>query len=300
MKSKVFISCGQRPGIEQDIAKKISDWFQYNGYHPYVAISAQSIQDVNSGIIKELKSSDYYVFIDFKREKINETDYRGSLFTNQELAIAYVLEFEKAIFLKQEDVLLEGLAQYMISNSATFKDEDEVYDKVIELVKKHNWTPQYSRHLHITDINKADGINYSDQLGSIEGSILTGKITNYRKDLPAFNTIARLEKINDEDVDSSQRNCLKAAGLNGYSQVIWPNSYGYFDLLLIAKDNQIYLNSASDVSPRKPIITKAGVYELTYSVLSIDFPVLRFTISIKVDSDIKKFEAKLKEVTHGL
>ena len=88
--------------MTRDSSQRTWGWFEEKGYSPYVAIEAQSIQDVNSGIISELKNSDFYVFVDFKREKIaKKGKYRGSLFTNQELAIAYVLRFENAVFFRE-------------------------------------------------------------------------------------------------------------------------------------------------------------------------------------------------------
>jgi len=50
MAGKVFISCGSLPN-ERKLANKVRSWFKSKGFSPYVAIEAQSIEDVNSGII---------------------------------------------------------------------------------------------------------------------------------------------------------------------------------------------------------------------------------------------------------
>lgn len=127
MPGKVFISCGQANPKEKEVAKKLEDWLRTEGFSPYVAIRTQSINDVNSGIIGNLKNSDYYIFIDFRREKIScfKKIYRGSLFTNQELAIAYYLGFDNAIFFQQTGVKRDGLLNYMISNSTLFNDQSK-------------------------------------------------------------------------------------------------------------------------------------------------------------------------------
>ena len=57
MPGKIFISCGQANSAEVWIANKVSDWLKTKGYEPYIAIETQSIQDVNSGIIGNLKVS---------------------------------------------------------------------------------------------------------------------------------------------------------------------------------------------------------------------------------------------------
>jgi hypothetical protein len=52
--------------------------------------------------------------------------YRGSLFTNQELAIAYVLEFQEVQYLQQENVKLEGIGKYLLSNAIPFTSKMDV------------------------------------------------------------------------------------------------------------------------------------------------------------------------------
>jgi hypothetical protein len=93
MRSRIFVSCGQRPA-EKAAAKEISEMLETRGFYVYVAIDAQTILDINGGIIRELKSSDCYLFVNFCRDKI-DGGYRGSLFSNQELAIAYALDFDR-------------------------------------------------------------------------------------------------------------------------------------------------------------------------------------------------------------
>ena len=77
MPGRVFISCGQATTAERGVASKLSAAFKRRGFTPYVAIAAQTIEDVNSGIIGRLKTSDYYVFVDFRRDKVRG-GYRGS------------------------------------------------------------------------------------------------------------------------------------------------------------------------------------------------------------------------------
>jgi hypothetical protein len=49
--------------------------------------------------MRQLETSDYFLFIDFKRERIRCPNiFRGSLFTNQELAIASFLGLESIVF----------------------------------------------------------------------------------------------------------------------------------------------------------------------------------------------------------
>jgi len=296
--AKVFISCGQSSPSERLVAKDIHKWFSENGYNPYVAVETQNLSDVNSGIIKELRSSDYYVFIDFKRGDLKDGKYRGSLFTNQELAIAHTLGFEEAIFLKNSEVMLEGISQYMTANAVHFNNENEVIGKLEELVAKHEWKNTYSRHLVLGSLDLSGPCSYKDHTGQTACKILTAKIMNKRSDIAAYNTVVRLERIecNGEKVKSHDRNLLKVSGQIGYDQTIWPESYGEIDLLLISFGNPIciYLNSLSDVYPRKPIISNYGNYTLYYSLIAESFPIFNFSINIYFDDNIDSFTYEIK------
>ena len=65
MPGKVFISCGQRHRDERETADKIAtlllDEF---GLQSYLAFNIQSLDDIMK-ITQELRSSDYYLFVDF-------------------------------------------------------------------------------------------------------------------------------------------------------------------------------------------------------------------------------------------
>jgi hypothetical protein len=285
MPGRVFISCGQHFKKERTAASQLQDWFKEQGYQPYVAIKAQSIQDVNSGIIGELKNSDYYVFIDFRREQLRtrgSKQWRGSLFTNQELAIAYLLGFEKVLFLKHKDLPLEGLLRYMASNAIKFSSTSEIANLVQKAVLEKGWHPSYTRHLAATDISWShDIIAY----GNLTGKFLYANIENRRNDLGALSAIMRLASITNpqgQKLPSNDRSPLKAAGQPGFNQVIWPQSHASWDLLMVNIRDQghIYLNSALDIQSKLPVITEQGKHLLDYEVFAENFPILNFSVEL--------------------
>jgi hypothetical protein len=61
------------------------------GFEPYVAVNEQSLGAINDNISRRLVDTEYFIFIDFKIEKLENGSYRGSLFSRQELAIATFL-----------------------------------------------------------------------------------------------------------------------------------------------------------------------------------------------------------------
>jgi len=108
LRSKVFISSGQRKE-ELRVAKQIGRMLRSLGFRFFIAKDVQSIPEINSGIIRELKDSDCYLFVNFCREKLANGKFRGSLFSHQEFAIAYALKFEdKILVVNQKGVERQG------------------------------------------------------------------------------------------------------------------------------------------------------------------------------------------------
>jgi hypothetical protein len=304
MPGKVFISCGQASTEERVTAAHLSNWLTEHGFQPYVAIQAQSIQDVNSAIISELKASDYYIFIDFPRETLgnnSEGVCRGSLFTHQEMAMAYVLGFEKVLFLRHKDVKLEGLLQYAASNAMIFSTFQEIVELVKKAIADRGWKPEYTRHLIAANLRWSEGIiQYtSHSTGEpLVGKFLSIDIQNHRSDIAAYNTVARLDSIKDVNgnfLPVTDRSYLKANAQPGYMHTIWPRSHGAFDLLLAKTEpkGSVCLNSSLDLTPKPTIIEHPGCYFLSYEVLAKSFPVLKFSVQLEVTEDVQTTQAQL-------
>ena len=250
------------------------------------------------GIIAELQRSDYYLFVDFRREILgSDHEARGSLFSHQELAIAYVSGFEHVLFFQERGMKLEGLMRYLGANSTPFDTVDQLVQSVTAAVRERAWRTDYSRHLIATRPWWSDGtICY----GELTGRFLYIDIENKRRDLAAFDTVARLEFIQTSGYAKYQcpnRSHLKTTGQPGFSQIIWPCSHGAFDLLVVDQECplHVYLNNALDVTPRVPVIEDRGRYALEYSVLAREFPVLRFTIDLELTGLLEGTTAALRE-----
>lgn len=289
MAGRVFISCGQATPDEVAVATNISSWLHSKGFDPYVAIETQSILDLNSGIIGELKKSDFYLFINFRRDNIGHLGssfFRGSVFTNQELSIAYAMEFEKCLFINQKGVKREGIFQYMVSNTPEFGNLTEVLSILQTAVVTAKWHPSYSRNLAYNNLHWGKPIGYGDHTGWRNAKVLHIDILNNRPDHGASNAVARLKSLMCNSIKSkaSDRSHLKCSGSPGYSNTIWPKDYVRFDLLSIDMDNQsnIFLHSAQDIKPRVPIISTQGNYTMLYEVFAESFPPISFSILLNV------------------
>lgn len=290
MGARVFISCGQRDE-ELGIAQHIAEWFTAEGYRPYVAIRVQSVQDVVSGIVEELRRSDYYVFADFRREALSPDGsvgkHRGSLFTHQELAIACMLD-HKAIFFRQEGVELEGMALHIASNATQFGDPAELPRIIPVAVNQRQWTPSYSRNLVAARLHTPEQRIVLPC--GLRGSAVHVDVENRRPDVGAGGAMARLGRLRSVSEGwqlSPDRSPLKATGQPGYSQTIWPLSHGAFDLLFIDEGppRRIFLNNALDVSPRRHLLRDPGEYHLEYEVFADRFDVIRFAVALVFPTD---------------
>jgi len=114
LKPRVFISCGQREGAsEREIASRVREIVEQLGFEPYVAFQHQSLEGFKEGVVSKLRRSEYFLFIDFPREKIESGECRGSLFSHQELAIAAELELDVAIF-QQKGLERNGILNYVM------------------------------------------------------------------------------------------------------------------------------------------------------------------------------------------
>ena len=304
MPGKIFISCGQVTSAERTLSKQVAISLTNKGFNPYVASEAQSIQDINTEIIGKLKKSDYYIYIDLKRECIAGyfwcRKYRGSLFTNQELAIVYALGFERTIFLQQKGILLEGMARYILSNAKKFTNVNEVIPIVEDEIDKRKWDTKYSRHLSVQYIQAYPKIPYGDHTQSMVQQIYHVGIRNCTKDIAAINVIAHLVAITEPNGNINvaiDKGDLKWARQIGYTRNIPPGEIAPFDAFALDEQNpqNVYLHSSSDAHPRIPIINQSRSYILHYQIYSENFPLLEFKIRLLLAGQTQTTIAELIE-----
>lgn len=131
--ARVFISCGQGQKREITIGKSVEDYFKKKGFETYLAEEVHSSEGLTENIFKFLNQSEYFVFVDFKRERLVK-EYRGSLFVNQEIAIATFLNIPMIGFV-EKGVKLEGILKYQICNPISFEDGTEIVKAMETLTK---------------------------------------------------------------------------------------------------------------------------------------------------------------------
>lgn len=297
MAGNIFISCGQATNAERAVGNSLFEWLKDNGFQPYLAIDVPTLFDLNSQILKELASSDFFLFINFKRE-MGEKGFNLplSLFSHQELAIAYALGFDRVIILNQRGAQKEGILKFIVSNTPEFDDAAEVIGIAKKVVEAAKWNKEFSRGIFANNLVWGEAnprMLYRDH--SLPQPMcqvtLFCDIVNNRINQGAGDCIARLAYIKKEGEERKQswdRSHLKVTGQSGYKQNIFPVSHGAFDLLAINyhSPNWACLHSGLDTSPRQPIIQGPGIFELDYEVFAENFPLLRFRVKVELRGSV--------------
>ena len=122
MRARIFISCGQREGYESELANTIAHRLIQRGFDPYITVEEQVLRGFTQNILPRLEESEYYLFIDFRREIVLD-DYgncmgnRGSLFSHQELAIAAFLNKPVIAFRERAVMGRDGVSGFLQINS---------------------------------------------------------------------------------------------------------------------------------------------------------------------------------------
>ena len=279
--AKVFISCGQSP-TEERAARDVEAWFVTKEFRAYLAIKVNNLPDLNRKIIEELKSSDYFVFINFARY---------SVYANQELAVAIALGFEdRMILFNQRGAKKKGIFEFMTCNGK-FDTFAEIVPIIEESVLSAGWHNSSSRHLSVEKPEITPALYY-DEGRHRDGRLLYIAhidVRNSRPDISADNCAIRLVKIESPsqgERPSPDRSPLKVTGRGrAYKENIWPNSIGTFDLFGIDANSYTYLLSESDVNEsdvkRSAIISTREKHILTYEIFAPGFP--KATAKIVVD-----------------
>jgi hypothetical protein len=149
-KARVFISCGQRGEEEKRLAREIRGQIRRQGFVPYMAFEVHSSKALTEGIYAHLRSTDYFLFVDFRRERLGNSDEcRGSLFSNQELAIASFLEVNSLYFLERGIKQRDGILGAIQGNPIEFSHRDQLISQVEHEIRAANWNTSDRREMRI-------------------------------------------------------------------------------------------------------------------------------------------------------
>ena len=292
-RARVFISCGQNKKTnEVTIAGQIRERLEKLGFDPYIAVEEQTLRGLKENIFRQLSTSEYFLFVDFKREKLeNENVHRGSLFSHQELALASYLDIEVLAFREAGIKAEDGIMGFLQANAISFAEADRhLLPDLIES-RARMWDPNWRNEI----VLKRDVGQYTDahvrNLNNRLGRYFQIGVKNLHKEKVATNCYAYLEKaikldhLNEIPLNTVE---LKWEGYLFPNAHILPNTTRRFDALRVMHDNPTdpQFIIFSDYTGFDPPIRGEGRYELRYVVVADNFPPARGTFNLKLSSSL--------------
>lgn len=302
-KTKVFISCGQRENTREiRISKRIVKELKAFGYKTFLAKSVQSLSDLVGFIYRELETSEYFLFVDFKREGVipknkKENNFiRGSLFSHQELAIASYLKKECLVF-REKRVKIEGVQTFIISNPNEFSDEKGLIKKIKKEVK-NNWEKGWKDQLEITvaDPVYQDAIMTRMNNKKVRWFHLTVKnnhLTKHAKDCFAYLIDVGCGPEHQKELRNSE---IYWAGYEERSMTILPGDIRDLDLFFFSFDDvekklcfhTFATSSYYGARPITPVMGSSTRHKFTIRVVSDNFSPAEASFVVSYNGDINR------------
>jgi len=313
MKAEIFLSCGQNPKYgEPEIAEEIKKKIESLGFDCFVAKEEQSLECLRDVVFKHLEEADYFVFIDFKREELVEgktsanSNNRGSLYANQELAVAAYLGLAHRVLLLQEkgvkerDGILSAVLANLNEGREIFQasDRTNLPDRVCELIQMklqhendhHRWTNQTRNTLAMSACLSGPRVLPQPFHVKVENRHHRKLARNCSAYIVEVQNMENGRKLNQEEKWETVE--LKWANTTSPSVRISPQSYRIFGSFWLTRPNGSQINlefffrtapSTTDYFPHK---LDPGDYRLTYSVVSENFKSVQHTFEFRFDQSI--------------
>ena len=261
-----------------------------------------------------MEECEYYLFIDFKREQIIEgsredlvryvkdksktINHRGSLFSNQELAIATYLT--KPIIAFQENGVKdrEGILGAIQANVKHFDNRKNLVNRVIQKVHE-DWTTNWRNEITFQDTWKKiippEHVLYGQN--QAPAWFFHINVRNLHKDLSARNCVAYLEGYKDisnkttENIPEPVE--LKWKGMIAQSMLIPPKMSRKIDAVFFFENNphlaHIGINpSLSDLSTHYIRLEGVKTFHLHLVVYSDNFSAIRSSYVLKIGNRLSE------------
>lgn len=245
--ARVFLSCGQNKNSDEvSTATAIADRLRGLGFDPYIAVQEQTLRGLKENIFGQLSRSEYFVFVDFKREQlvdITPPTHRGSLFAHQELALASYLDVPILALQENGTKKDDGVLTFLQTNAIPFSDRHLLANVIADEVQRRRWDPHWRNELVV----RRDSAQFGDayHLGvKKHGRFFHISVHNRHRDKTAINCYVSLEKA--IKLDPMSEIPLNAVVLKWAGYVL-PNTYipagatRRFDAFWIAHDSPTQL-----------------------------------------------------------
>lgn len=276
LRAQVFISCGQREDLgEVEIADRIAAAVAEEGFEPYVASRQQTLRGLKENIYERLAESEYLLFVDFRREQLSGFEppaYRGSVFSQQELAVAAHLDIEVIAFQEEGVNPLEGILAFMQANCMQFSDRATLPTQVVEAIRDRGWSPDWKNGLTI-DGTVSVHRNVLRLPERVQGNFYHLIVRNNHRKKTARNVYGYLDSVTEAETGASiefEAAEFKWAGYTLPNATIPAERTRKLDALWIphTSPNTPQFNAFTDSTQFVPRLQGPGEWLLKYSVIS--------------------------------
>ena len=285
-RAMVFISCGQARGTDEEAtASAVASRLRDLGFDTYIAVQEQTLRGIKENIFRQLEKSEYYIFVDFKRDQLANTSppiYRGSLFSHQELALASYLDIDVLAFQELGVKKDDGILHFLQANATNFTDRNLLPNVIADGVRERGWDPHWKNELvlerepgQFTDAMRVE--NRAGPQTPFPGRFFHIDVRNRHRSKIATNCCVYMAKA--INLDTSQEIPLKTVEFKWAGYVlpnahILPGQVRRFDAFWLAHHLPMTMqfNVYSDATDYIPRIEGEGRYELSYQVVADNFP----------------------------
>jgi hypothetical protein len=315
VRARIFISCGQQKNtVEEKIADEIKAKLDSMGFECYVAVTEQTLRGVKENILRRLSESEYLVFVDFIRERLfieekgnfaDTGEHRGSLFSNQELAIATYLDIDCIAFQEQGVRELDGILRFIQANCTTFTDRNslpnQIADKVKEKISRGEWNPHWRNELVLKRSNPTeyelvnDGGENPDPTRFFHIEVQNLHLNRIAHDCVGY--IEKIENLSTNEITIPDLVELKWKGTITLRIAIPPQKSrhldGFYVRHVMPKTVHLGINiSVVDYTGYLNLYTlwSANDCNLTYVVFSNNFPPARRTFRLHMGNKLDDIE----------
>jgi hypothetical protein len=292
----VFISCGQnRSSDELATAQAIAAALQLEGFATYIAVEQQTLAGVRDNIFNRLRDAEYYVFVDFVRERLldsPDSEHRGSLFTHQELALASYLEKDVVAFQEKGVRSLDGLIAFLQANCRTFSDRSALPNLVLTEVRSRGWSKAAQNRLRLElPTPPFMDLTIVDDPAKPQGRFFHLRVVNGHPTRAALGCYAYLDRVAEAGTVRPVQYETAELMWAGYvmpNAVIAPTSSRLLAAFYVAhNDPTVPQFQMFTVSGRfRPWFHGPGSWDLTYRVMCQSVPGTTATYRMTLSSDV--------------
>ena len=291
LKARVFISCGQRSDKEKALGSACQRYLNdERGFSVYLAEEVQSLEALTENIFRHLRNSEYAVFIDCAREELTPGEFRGSVFVNQELAIAAFLPIQDCRVFHEMGVAREGIVEHLIAKPVQFTTEQGLMEKLKEETKE--WESGWRHELSLEFLGVVPDVR--DQSGN-HADWYHLQVVNNHRDKYARNCIGYVSNVRNLDRgDEVPMGTFELAwaGTRLFERHILPKASAEIDAFFVVRGQDIirfhHRPSTSSQYGMPPLLR--GNYLLTYVIVSENFEQVTKTFKLEFGGNYEEIK----------